>query len=45
VVTITSDFSLGRLVGAGFTCADGWTTDENGDPVRVTPQVEDGNTL
>ncbi|MBI2690919.1 MAG: hypothetical protein HYX29_03100 [Solirubrobacterales bacterium] len=34
VVSITSDFSLGRLVGGGYVCAEGWTTDENGDPIR-----------
>ncbi len=41
VVTITPDFSLGRLVGGGAICAEGWTTDDNGDPVRV-PAVEEG---
>jgi hypothetical protein len=35
VVTITPDFSLGRLVGGGAVCADGWETDENGDAVRT----------
>ncbi|MGK2877746.1 MAG: hypothetical protein ACSLFF_04105 [Solirubrobacterales bacterium] len=35
VVTISSDFSLGRLVGGGYVCAEGWTTDENGDPIRI----------
>jgi hypothetical protein len=30
VVTITSDFSIGRLVGAEPSCADGWTLDDNG---------------
>ncbi|MBJ7353188.1 MAG: hypothetical protein JHC98_00025 [Thermoleophilaceae bacterium] len=39
VVSITSDFSLGRLVGGGYVCAEGWTTDENGDPIR-TPEEE-----
>ncbi len=41
VVTITPDFSLGRLVGGGYTCAEGWTTDDNGDPVRVPQTNED----
>jgi hypothetical protein len=35
VVSINSDFSLGRLVGGGYVCAEGWTTDENGDPIRT----------
>ncbi|MGH2960143.1 MAG: hypothetical protein ACRDKE_11110 [Solirubrobacterales bacterium] len=39
VVSISSDFSLGRLVGGGYVCAEGWTTDENGDPIR-TPEEE-----
>jgi hypothetical protein len=34
VVSITSDFSLGRLVSSGYVCAEGWTTDDNGDPIR-----------
>lgn len=40
VITITSDFSLARLMGRGYTCAEGWTTDEDGQPVRIPP--EDG---
>lgn len=34
LITITPDFSLGRLVSSGYTCAEGWTTDEYGAPVR-----------
>jgi hypothetical protein len=45
VVTITSDFSLRRLVGTRFACAEGWTTDENGDPIRVTPTPVNGHSL
>ncbi|MGB1583512.1 MAG: hypothetical protein ACPHCI_06965 [Solirubrobacterales bacterium] len=41
VVTITSDFSLGRLVGGGAICAEGWTTDENDQPVRVLEELDD----
>ncbi|MBJ7459388.1 MAG: hypothetical protein JHD02_09400 [Thermoleophilaceae bacterium] len=45
VVTVTSDFSLGRLVGGGYVCAEGWTTDEEGDPVRVTPETDSQRVL
>lgn len=41
VVTITSDFSFGRLVGAGTICAEGWTTDDNDQPVRVPEELND----
>lgn len=41
VVTVEPDFSLGRLVGRGYTCAEGWTTDENGDPVRVPDKTDE----
>ncbi|MBK5231349.1 MAG: hypothetical protein JJE27_09290, partial [Thermoleophilia bacterium] len=36
VVTITSDFSIGRLVGATSSCADGWTVDDSGAVRRDT---------
>lgn len=45
VVTITPDFSIGRIVGGGFTCADGWTTDDNGDPLRVAPKSDNDRIL
>lgn len=41
VVTITSDFSLRRLVGGGAICAEGWTTDENDQPIRVPDELAD----
>lgn len=44
VVTITSDFSFGRLVGGGAICAEGWTTDENDQPIRVPDELEDQET-
>lgn len=44
-ITITPDFSLGRLVGRGTVCAEGWTTDENGDPIRVREKPDDARTL
>ncbi|MBI5310981.1 MAG: hypothetical protein HZB14_08180 [Actinobacteria bacterium] len=34
VVTITADFSLGRLVGSAPSCAEGWRVDEDDDSVR-----------
>lgn len=40
VVSITSDFSLGRLVGAGYVCAEGWTTDDDDEPIRI-PEESD----
>lgn len=42
VVTITSDFSLDRFVGGGAICADGWTTNENGTPVRQPEDAPEG---
>lgn len=42
VITITPDFSLDRLVGGGAICAEGWTTDDTGDAVRV-PAIEEGS--
>lgn len=42
VVTITSDFSFDRFVGAGAICADGWTTNENGTPVRQPEDAPEG---
>jgi hypothetical protein len=45
VVTITSDFSLGRLVGGGYVCAEGWTTDDNDQPIRVTTKSADDRVL
>ncbi|MFT4049612.1 MAG: hypothetical protein QM648_07210 [Solirubrobacterales bacterium] len=44
-VTITPDYSLGRLVGRGLVCAEGWTTDENGDPIRVHDKTGDEHSL
>lgn len=44
-VTIMPDFSLRRLVGRGFVCAEGWTTDENGDPIRIREETEDAQNL
>lgn len=44
-VTITPDFSLRRLVGRGLVCAEGWTTDENGEPARTPETSDDGRTL
>ena len=40
VVSITSDFSLGRLVGGGYVCAEGWTTDDDGNPIRIPAESE-----
>lgn len=40
VVSITSDFSLGRLVGGGYVCAEGWTTDDDGNPIRVPAESD-----
>lgn len=42
VVTITSDFSLDRFVGGGAICADGWTTNENGTPMRQPEDAPEG---
>lgn len=36
-VTIEPDFSIGRLIGRGYTCADGWTTTDDGEPIRIPP--------
>jgi hypothetical protein len=41
VITIVPDFSLGRLVGRGYTCAEGWTTDEDDQPLRIPPKSDD----
>lgn len=41
VLTIEPDFSLDRLVGSGYTCAEGWTTDDNGAAVRVDKTSDD----
>jgi hypothetical protein len=37
-VKITPDFSLGRLVGRGLVCAEGWASDQNGEPARIPDQ-------
>lgn len=34
VITITADFSIGRLVGGAPSCAQGWTVDEDGRVIR-----------
>lgn len=34
-VTITPDFSVSRIFSGRPVCAEGWTTDENGEPVRA----------
>jgi hypothetical protein len=44
-VTITPDFSLGRLVARGLVCAEGWAPDENGEPARVRDDSEQNTIL
>lgn len=41
VITITADFSIGRLVGGAPSCAEGWTVDEND---RVAREQATGRT-
>lgn len=40
-VTITPDFSIERIIGGRPVCADGWTTDHNGAPVRAPAKNDD----
>jgi hypothetical protein len=42
VITITPDFSIDRLVGGGFVCADGWAADADGTVMRVGVKTDDG---
>lgn len=44
VVTITADFSFGRLVGAAPSCADGWRVDDDGEVRRDAGDAAIGGT-
>lgn len=40
-VTVTPDFSVERIIGGRPICADGWTIDENGEPVHAPGRDDD----
>jgi hypothetical protein len=42
VVTITSDFSIGRLVGGAPSCAEGWVSDDSGKVLRAPAHADRG---